>query len=152
MNLALRTGALARRNKWVGLFIFCVRIFRKIFCLCAPAYLADGFFRLLGQICWAHTSGLVTLFSDENLVAIGISRHRVMLFLCRPLFLFFEGVLIKCATLNHGSCSILRLLNQFNLIQINRTSNIIKFLLICRRLIVSTLVSFEFYRRILFLG
>ena len=116
MNCALRTHALARRNKWVWLILFSVQIVRKIFSLCTPAYLADGFFRLLGQICWAHTPDLVTLFSDEDLVGICISRHRVMLLLCRPLFLFIEGVLIKCATLNHGSCSILRLLNQLNLI------------------------------------
>ena len=143
MNCALCSHTLARRNKWVWLFFIPVLTILPVFCLGAPTDLADGFFRLLGHVCRTDSSGsLVAFLRDEDLVAICINRHRVLLLLCWSLFLFIKSILIKCAPLYNGSCATLRLFYQLNLIQIDRSSNVVEFFLISSRLIIG-LRAFE---------
>ena len=90
MDGSLSASALARRDQRVRFVFLTVLLVLEVFGLCAPTDLATCLFRLLSEISWTDSSIFVSLFSQDDLVTVGVN-HDGMLLLARGLCFFLKS-------------------------------------------------------------
>jgi len=117
MDRALCSRAFARRDQRVRLVLLVNQVI-TVFGFSAPAYLATRLLRHLRELSRANASTLLAVLCEEGLVAFGIDR---VFLLVRLLTLELLSLLLEQPSLDEGLDLVLRLFDQLDLVQVNRT-------------------------------
>ena len=131
VDCPLRTSALAWGDERVRLAIFAIfRLVLEVLGFGAPADLAHGLLRLLGELRGASPALVVVFFREQHLVAIGINEYGMLLLLVLE-DLFRHGLLlVEEATSRDCRCLTLCLFQQLDLVDVNDAIEVLSLLLV----------------------